>query len=92
MTAHNRSIVQKVINDLDKFMVGDMDFDGIQASLQSAMSLLEREDDSVERVLRLAEADIEEIRFTMLQAEQRPAAVFRLDELRAELTEQEDLR
>jgi hypothetical protein len=46
------------------------------------LALLERDESGAEQAVRLADADGEEIRFTKLLDEQRPAAVFRLDELR----------
>jgi hypothetical protein len=67
---------------IDDFRAGGLDLDGIQAALQIAVPLLAGE---AARAVRLAEADLEEIRHTRLLAEQRPAALHRLEELRAAL-------
>ena len=63
------------------FIVGELDLDEIQSALQSAFGLLENDGSEVAEAVRLAEADVEEIRFTRVLDEQRSAVVFRLDQL-----------
>ena len=63
------------------FIVGELDLEEIQSALQSASGLLENDGSEVVEAVRLAEADVEEIRFTRLLEEQRSAVVFRLDQL-----------
>lgn len=55
--------------------------------LQSALAALENDGTAVVEVVRLAEADVEEIRFTRLLEEQRAAIILRLEELRSVLSE-----
>lgn len=50
-----------------------------------AIPLFENDGSGIADFVRLAEADLEEIQFTALLDEQRPAAIFRLDALRATL-------
>ena len=78
-SAHNEEVLERVRRSVSEFVAGELDLDGIQVALQSAMPLLERDGTGADAVVRAAEADIEEIRFTRLLDEQRPAAVFRLD-------------
>jgi hypothetical protein len=86
MNAHNREVVTRLIGDIDRFTGGEIGLDEMQSQLQAALTLFERDGSTVRESVRLAEADVEEIRFTMLLDEQRPAAVFRLDQLREALT------
>ncbi len=66
---------------MQEFIVGELDLEEIQSALQSASGLLENDGSEVVEAVRLAEADVEEIRFTRLLEEQRSAVVFRLDQL-----------
>lgn len=86
MNAHNRGVVTRLVGHVDRFMEGEIELDEMQSQLQAALSLFERDGSTACEAVRLAEADVEEIRFTTLLDEQRPAAVFRLDELRGALT------
>lgn len=86
MNAHNREVVTRLIGDIDRFTGGEIGLDEMQSQLQAALTLFERDGSTAREWVRLAEADVEEIRFTMLLDEQRPAAVFRLDQLRETLT------
>jgi hypothetical protein len=86
MNAHNREAVTRLIGDIDRFTGGEIRLDEMQSQLQAALTLFERDGSTARESVRLAEADVEEIRFTMLLDEQRPAAVFRLDQLREALT------
>ena len=85
MNEYNFGVLSRLIDAIDEFQKGDIELDDMQARLQSALMLYETAADAAWHALRLAEADIEEIRFTMLLDEQRPAAVFRLDDLRESL-------
>jgi hypothetical protein len=85
MTETNRAVVASLLEAIDNFMTGDLGIEEIQGKLQVGVGLLERGSVDLAAPIRLAEADLEEIQFTMLQDEQRPAAVFRLDSLREEL-------
>jgi hypothetical protein len=85
MNAHNRGVVTRIIRDIDRFAGGDIGLDEIHSSLQMALPLFERDGSKVSEAVQLAEADVEEIRFTKLLDEQRPAVVFRLDRLRETL-------
>lgn len=91
MNANNREVIKRLIVELERFEGGEIDLDSIQATLRSVATLLERDESSVDRAVRLAEADVEEIRFTKLMDEQRPAVVFRLDGLRDQLVGEVDL-
>jgi hypothetical protein len=88
MNAHNREVIGRLLGDLDRFARGEIGLDSVQAALQAAPGILERDGTSAQEAIRLAEADVEEIRFSKLLDEQRPAAVFRLDELRDQLAEE----
>jgi hypothetical protein len=86
MNAHNRGVVTRLAGKIDAFTSGKIELDEMQSQLQAALTLFERDGSTACEAVRLAEADVEEIRFTMLLDEQRSAAVFRLDELRETLT------
>jgi hypothetical protein len=87
MTPHNRSLATTLVELIDRFANDETSVSDMQSRLQSAMVLFDREPTSPERAVRIAEADLEEILFTMIRDEQRPAAIFRLDELRTYLAE-----
>ena len=86
-TDQNQDLLRRLRASIAAFAAGDMDLDGIQAALQSTMTLLENDAADAARTVRLAEADVEEIRFTTLLAEQRPAVLRRMEDLVAELPE-----
>ncbi len=77
----NQSILARIRQAAATFASGEIELDDIQAVLQSSLGLLENDGSGVSDLVRLAEADIEEIRFTQLVDEQRPAVTFRLDAL-----------
>lgn len=81
VSSYNQSVVTKIREAAEAFAVGDVDLDEIHSTLQAGLGLLENDGSGVIDMVRLAEADIEEIRFTRLLDEQRPAVTFRLDEL-----------
>jgi len=79
---YNAGILERLIQVIDEYIAGSIELDEVQGQLQAAMSLRENDGSGAQDLVRLAEADIEGIQFTMLRDEQRPAAVFRLDALR----------
>ncbi len=80
MNRHNAEVLDRLRSSVISGRAGGADLDGIQSALQSAMQLFENDGSSLAELARLAEADVEEIRFTRLLEEQ-PAAVFsRLEE------------
>jgi hypothetical protein len=81
LNEYNRDLLGGLRTSVQEFMTGELGLDEIQAALQSTLELLESDGSGVAEALRLAEADVEEIRFTRMLDEQRPAVVFRLDEL-----------
>jgi len=85
MTQTNRTVVSALLDAIDGFVAGELDIPDIQARLQSGLGLLERGLGDVSSVIRFAAADLEEIQFTMVLDEQRPAVVFRLNSLRGQL-------
>lgn len=82
MTAGNRRTLESLVHAIDEFVAGRSDLEEIQQQLQSSELLLERGSMNCAEDIRLAEADLEEIRFARILGEQRSAAVFRLDALR----------
>lgn len=84
-STYNEELLGRVRDAVGAFLAGDLDLDDIQAVLQSALSLMERDGSGADAAVRAAEADVEEIRFTRLLGEQRAAVVFRLDELLEQL-------
>lgn len=78
---NNQSVLARIRQAVATFASGRLELDDIQAVLQSGLGLLENDGSGVIDLVRLAEADIEEIRFTQLLDEQRPAVAFRLDAL-----------
>ena len=81
VSSYNQSVLTRIHEAVTAFASGELDLDQIQSTLQSSVGLLENDGSGVTDLVRLAEADIEEIRFTRLIDEQRPAVIFRLDEL-----------
>ena len=77
LSAYNRTILDRVRNSAAVFASGGIEMDDVQ----SAAGLLENDGSGAAELVRIAEADIEEIRFTRLLDEQRPAVTFRLDAL-----------
>jgi hypothetical protein len=85
MTSSNAQTIRSIIQGIDAFIAGRADLDDIQSLLQACEDQFERGSLNCGEDVRLAEADLEEIRFGRLLEEQRPAAVFRLDDLRTAL-------
>lgn len=83
MNAHNSAVAQDVVTAIAKFEARTCTLDEVQAALQSAVSLFENDGSDIAQKVRLAEADLEEVQFAILRDEQRSAAIFRLDALRA---------
>jgi len=74
-------------NAIAEFSSGELDLGAVQAQLQQALGPLESDGAGVADLVRGAEADVEEIRFTRLLEEQLPAVTCRLDNLYRELAE-----
>src|SRR3954447_10851875 len=85
MNSGNERVVARLRGTIAALHAGAADLDAVLASLHSALDLVENDGSGVRELVRLAEADIEEIRFTRLLGEQRPAVTRRLDELAAAL-------
>ncbi len=82
-----QAISASVLDAIDKFRHGSIDLDDLQSRLQSAMELSENTQASAYSTIRLAEADLEEIRFTRRHDEQRQSTLSRMDLLRRDLAE-----
>lgn len=82
MNDYNAAVAQEVLAAIAGLEAGTLGLDDTQAALQSAIARFENDGSGVANAVRLAEADLEEILFTTLIDEQRPAAIFRLDDLR----------
>lgn len=81
VSTYNQGILTKIAEMVTAFEADDLDLGQVQSILQSSVGLLENDGSEVIALIRLAEADIEEIRYTRLLEEQRLAAIFRLDKL-----------
>lgn len=84
---YNREILVMLDEAITQFVAGNSDLPQVQSVLSSVIGLLENDQTGADRLIRAAEADIEEVRFTRLLEEQRGAAATRLDRLRMELSE-----
>ncbi len=82
MTGQNRQVLTALRASIDAFTRGEISLEDVQSRLQSSLDLLESGNPLVPEAIRIAEGDLEEIRFARLLDEQRPAAVLRLDDLR----------
>lgn len=88
----NRDALASLFKRFDDFVTGDHDDEDIdseiadlQWKLWDAAALVECIYVDFTVPIEKAHNDLEEIRFARLRSEQRPAVIFRLDELRAEL-------
>lgn len=81
LSNYNQRVVARLQEAIDHFAANELSVDDIQARLQSAGQLLENDGTGVSELIRLTEADVEEIRFTRLLAEQRSAVALLLEEL-----------
>lgn len=81
VSSYNQGVLTRIRETVAAFAAGDMDLDQIQSRLQTNIGLLENDGSGVIDLIRSTEADIEEIRFTRSDDEQRPAVIRRLDEL-----------
>ena len=82
-----RDPLAELRSSIASFAAGTTDLDEIQSALQIAMTLLETDAADTARSVRLTEADVEEIRFTRLLAEQRPAVLGVVNDLLRALPE-----
>jgi ABC-type phosphate transport system auxiliary subunit len=75
----SRQILMTISSVIDDFIAGRSDIADLQERLEANSSALDRSYEPLNSQLRSLDADLEEIQFTMLKDEQRPAAVFRLE-------------
>jgi hypothetical protein len=78
----SRQILMAINSAIDSFVAGHSDIADLQAQLEANSSALDRSHEPLNSELRSLDADLEEIQFTMLKDEQRPAAIFRLDRVK----------
>ena len=85
MNASNADLAARLTRAIQSYNAGLLSLADIHSALQSAIPLFENDGSGVADYVRLAEADLEEIQFTLLKDEQGPAAIFRLDKLQRNL-------
>ncbi|NYG58761.1 hypothetical protein BJ980_001684 [Nocardioides daedukensis] len=85
MNEYNATVAREVLTAIADLEAGTCTLAEVQAVLQGAIPRFENDGSGIASAVRLAEADLEEIQFTTLLDEQVPAAIFRLDELRASI-------
>lgn len=85
LNKYNEERVARLLALVESFDGSVGELDGLQAQLQSEVSLLENDGSGVAELVRLAEADVEEIRFTRLLEDQGAAAVLRMRRLATDL-------
>lgn len=83
MNSYNFRLARKVLEAIKNLENGRSSLAETQSVLESVAPLVENDGSGLENAIRLAAADLEEIQFTTLRDEQVPAAIFRLDNLRA---------
>ncbi|MGX5715518.1 hypothetical protein [Arthrobacter sp. MAHUQ-56] len=83
MSVYNADVAARLSTAIQRYEAGLLSLAEVQSALQSAIPLFENDGSGVADSVRSAEADLERIQFTLLLDEQRPTAIFRLDELRA---------
>jgi hypothetical protein len=83
LSDYNQQLLGRLRASVREFVAGGLTIGQIQSVLESVSVLLENDGSGVADAVRLAEADVEEIRFTLLLDEQYPAAISRLEELSA---------
>lgn len=83
----NQVVLARLQAAFAQFVSGDTDLAEFQSEVCSTASLFENDGTGAADAVRLAEADMEEIRFTRPLNEQRPATIFRIEELMVELTD-----
>ncbi len=83
MSDYNAAVAQDALAAIAGLEAGTVTLGDAQTVLQSVIQRFENDGSGVANAVRLAEADLEEIQFTTLRDEQVPAAIFRLDVLRA---------
>ncbi len=74
-----RSILLAIHNVIDEFLTDRCDIDKLQGRLGANASSLDRTFGDLIEELQGLDGDLEEIQFTMLRDEQRPAAILRLE-------------
>jgi ABC-type phosphate transport system auxiliary subunit len=74
-----RQILMAISSVIDDFIAGRSDVADLQQRLEANSSALDRSYEPLNSQLRSLDTDLEQIQFTMLKDEQRPAAMFRLE-------------
>lgn len=82
---YNSRILLDLLANATAFEMNELTVGEIQASIENAITLVENDGSGVAELLRGTEADLESIRFTRLQQEQRPAALARIKQFRVNL-------
>lgn len=90
MNSYNSRLATRVSRAIDDFELGRLSLEEVQNIVDSAASLFENDGTGLRELARVAEADMERIRFAMLRDEQRPAAIFLLDTFRAAMESHRD--
>lgn len=85
LTMYNARMLRAIIEELASWESGGRGISEIQPLIESTATLLERDGSGAAELLRSAAAELESIRFTRIDAEQRIAAVARMSRLRADL-------
>jgi hypothetical protein len=83
MSGAPRAILVAILRAIDDLEAGRSSIAEVQQQLEANALTLDRSAGDLVQALRAVDADLEEIRFAMLLDEQHPAAVFRLDPVRA---------
>lgn len=83
----SQAILARLVSTIDNFISGQYQIGDLQAELDASRSALDRSYGELVRELENLEADLEEIRFSRLLDEQRPAAILKIDRVRESLVE-----
>lgn len=85
VTEWRRRVLAPTLMTLAAYQRGEASLADVQSAVDSAASVLESPDAELSAAMRQAEADIESIRFTVAEDEQRAAASQVLDPLEAQI-------
>jgi hypothetical protein len=78
----SRGILSSILAAIDGFVSGDGNIAELQSQLEANSSALDRTYEPLTREINALDADLEEIQFTMLSDEQRPAVILKLESIR----------
>jgi hypothetical protein len=86
VTEWRHRVLARPLTTLSAYQRGEASLEDVQSAVDTAASVLESPDAELSAAMRQAEADIESIRFTVSEEDQRAAAASRvLDPLRARI-------